>query len=111
MLNKIKKVVSSLANTEEKLSVDYYKTHRINTSEVSIIYNISKPTLKNYRRGYYYRGDQKIYYYKAGNGKTMNLRHIPQVDGEPVWYMVSWVNEWLRLIGQEEFIPEELTSL
>lgn len=103
--------MGKLTGREEKLDVDYYRSNRVSSADVAEIYNISRATLKNYRRGYYYRGDQKIYYYQTGAGKTMNLRHIPQVDGEPVWYMVSWINEWLKLIGQESFIPEELKSL
>lgn len=110
MLKNLNNLVNKITG-KDKLDVAYYKEHRITTTEVSHLYNLSKQTLKNYRRGYYYRGSDKIVYYQAGNGKIMNLRHIPQVDGDPIWYMVSWVNEWLRLIGQEEFIPKDLQSL
>lgn len=77
------------------------------SAEICAIYDISYQTLKNWRRGSYFRGNKKVFFLE--NGTFLN--HTPPEPGSSVLYMLRDVNKWIRKIGREDSIPDYLREL
>lgn len=77
------------------------------SSEICGIYGVSEQTLKNWRRGSYFRGTKKVFFLEDGTF----LYHQPPEPGRSILYLIKEVNKWLRKIGREETIPDYLTNL
>jgi hypothetical protein len=77
------------------------------SAEICEIYGVSEQTLKNWRRGSYFRGTKKILFLEDGTF----LNHLPPDPGKSILYQIRDVNKWLRKIGREETIPDYLSNL
>jgi len=98
----------SLIEQVSSLDISSLKSKLFTTHEISVLFEISKYTLRNYRKGFYFESDGGIKWFTDLHDR---LNHIPQgqlpnsKSGGPVTYKLEWVNDFLRKIGQEKKIP------
>lgn len=88
-----------------KLLASTLKQLTLTSRELENIYNISRNTLANYRRGYYFtnKGDKK-YFLPSKEKIQFNYNRF---GGTDITYTVPDVNAWFRKIGQQDKIPQD----
>lgn len=86
----------------------------LTTRAICSIYGVSKYSMRNYRKGFYFKPDGEIKWITPEHDK---LKHVGQGQeplthaGGDVKYTIPWVNDFMRKIGRADKIPSFLRHL
>jgi hypothetical protein len=105
---KVRQTASYYRTWLQQLPPDDLKYVEITTEVLCKVYRVSWTTLRNYRRGYYH---SMMGYMKWFTDEHDTLQHNEQAKGGALTYKISWVNEFLRLTGQDDKIPSFLRKI